>query len=171
KVSRGSYSLDVKELAQAQSLASGTFVDRDTTAVGSGTLTFNVGGVETEITVDGSNNTLDGLAKAINDSNVGVAAGVVDSGSGFRLVLSADESGLDNAMQISVSDSDGNNTDSSGLSQFAFDGVTSNMTETVAAKDARLDINGIEVTRSSNTVDGVVDGVTFDLFAIGTSTV
>jgi len=171
KVSRGSYSLDVKELAQAQSLASGTFVDRDTTAVGSGTLTFNVGGVETEITVDGSNNTLDGLAKAINDSNAGVSAGVVDTGSGFRLVLSADESGLDNAMQISVSDSDGNNTDSSGLSQFAFDGVTSNMTETVAAKDARLDINGIEVTRSSNTVDGVVDGVTFDLFAIGTSTV
>ena len=171
KVSRGSYSLDVKELAQAQSLASGTFADRDTTAVGIGTLTFNVGGVETEITVDGSNNTLDGLAKAINDSNAGVSAGVVDTGSGFRLVLSADESGLDNAMQISVSDSDGNNTDSSGLSQFAFDGVTSNMTETVAAKDARLDINGIEVTRSSNTVDGVVDGVTFDLFAIGTSTV
>lgn len=170
-VSRGSYSLDVKELAQAQSLASGTFADRNTTGVGIGTLTFNVGGVETEITVDGSNNTLDGLAKAINDSNAGVSAGVVDTGSGFRLVLSADESGLDNAMQISVSDSDGNNTDNSGLSQFAFDGVTSNMTETVAARDSRLDINGIEVTRSSNTVDGVVDGVTFDLFATGTSTV
>lgn len=170
KVSRGSYSLDVKELAQAQSLASGTFADRNTTEVGSGTLTFNVGGVETAITVDETNNTLDGLAKAINDSNAGVSAGIVDTGSGFRLVLSADESGLDNAIQISVTDDDGNNTDNTGLSQFVFDGVTSNMTETVAAKDARLEINGIEVTRSSNTVEGVVDGVTFDLFATGTST-
>ena len=171
KVSRGSYSLDVKELAQAQSLASGTFADRNSTQVGSGTLTFNVGGVETAITVDETNNTLDGLAKSIIDSNAGVSAGVVDTGSGFRLVLSADESGLDNAIQISVTDDDGNNTDNIGLSQFAFDGVTSNMMETVAARDARVEINGIEVTRSGNTVDGVVNGVTFDLFATGTSTV
>mgnify|MGYP000928810889 FL=1 len=46
--SRGSYSLNVTQLAQAQSLASGEFADRAATAVGTGTLTFKVGGVSTD---------------------------------------------------------------------------------------------------------------------------
>ncbi|KAA1175192.1 flagellar filament capping protein FliD [Marinobacter salinexigens] len=169
--SRGSYSLDVQQLAQAQSLASASFADRDTTAVGTGTLSLNVGGTVTDITVDGSNNTLDGLAAAINDSNAGVSASVIDTGSGFKLVLSADESGTANAVQVSVTDSDGDNTNASGLSQFAFDGVTSNMQETVVAKDAIFNINGIEVTQPGNTIEGVIDGVTFNLLSVGTSVV
>lgn len=168
---RGSYSLNVTQLAQSQSLASGAFADRDTTTVGSGTLTLDVGGVTTDITVDGSNNTLEGLAASINDANAGVSAGVVDTGSGFRLVLSAEESGIENSVKVSVADDDGNNTDTNGLSQFVFDGTTSNLEETVAARDAQLEINGIAVSRPTNTVEGVVDGVTFDLKSEGTSTV
>ncbi|MGF2684956.1 flagellar filament capping protein FliD [Marinobacter sp. DUT-3] len=168
---RGSYSLNVTQLAQSQSLASGAFADRDTTTVGSGTLTLDVGGVTTDITVDGSNNTLEGLAASINDANAGVSAGVVDTGSGFRLVLSAEESGIENSVKVSVTDDDGNNTDTSGLSQFVFDGTTSNLEETVAARDAQLEVNGIAISRPTNTVEGVVDGVTFDLKSEGTSTV
>lgn len=169
---RGSYSLNVTQMAQAQSLASNEFTDRDSTSVGSGTLTLNVGGVATDITVDGSNDTLEGLAASINDANAGVSAGVVDTGSGYRLVLSADETGVENAVQISVEDTgDNNNTDGSGLSQFVFDGTTSNMEETVAAKDAKLEVNGIAITRPTNTIEGVVDGVTFDVKSLGTSTV
>ncbi|MCG2581555.1 MAG: flagellar filament capping protein FliD [Marinobacter sp.] len=171
-VSRGSYSLDVTQLAQAQSLASVEFADRDTTEVGTGTLTLNVGGVNTDVVIDGSNNTLEGVASAINDANAGVSAGIVDTGSGYRLVLSSDESGTANAIQVTVSgDGDGSDTDTNGLSRFAFDGTTSNLTETVQAKDAMLEVNGIAVTRSSNTVEGVVDGVTFDLKSVGTSSV
>ncbi len=169
--SRGSYSVNVTQLAQAQSLASGTFADADTTTVGTGVMSFTVNGVSTDVTVDDSNNTLQGLADAINESNAGLSAGIVDTGSGFRLVLSSDESGLENAIQVSVTDNDGNSSDASGLSQFAFDGGTSNLTETVAAKDALLEINGISVSRPSNTVDGVVEGVTFDVKSVGTSTV
>jgi flagellar hook-associated protein 2 len=169
--SRGSYSVNVTQLAQAQSLASGTFADTDTTAVGTGTLTFTVNGVSTDVTVDDSNNTLQGLADSINDSNAGLSAGIVDTGSGFRLVLSSDESGLDNAIQISVTDNDGNNTDATGLSQFVFDGTTSNLTETVAAKDALLEVNGISVSRPSNTVEDVVQGVTFNVKSVGMTTV
>lgn len=168
---RGSYSLDVKQLAQAQSLASGVFADRDTTTVGTGTLTLNVGGVATDIAVDGSNNTLEGLASSINEANAGVSASVVDTGSGFRLVMSAEDTGAANAIQVSVADDDGNNTDAAGLSQFVFDGTTSNMEETVQAKDAIVDVNGIEITRASNTVEGVIEGVTFDVKSLGTSTV
>lgn len=171
EASRGSYSLNVTQLAQSQSLASGVFADRDTTTVGTGTLTLDVGGVMTDITVDGSNNTLEGLAASINDANAGVSAGVVDTGSGFRLVLSAEESGLENSIKVSVTDGDGNSTDTSGLSQFVFDGTTNNLEETVAAKDALLEVNGIAISRPTNTIDGVIDGVTFDLKSEGTSTV
>jgi flagellar hook-associated protein 2 len=173
KASRGNYTLDVTQLAQAQSLASpaGVYTDSDTTTVGTGTLTFTVDGVSTDIVVDGSNNTLGGLAAAINEANAGVSAGVVDTGSGFRLVMTADESGQANAIQVSVADDDGNQTDTSGLSQFAFDGTTSNMEESVQAKDALMEINGIAVSRSTNTVKGVVEGLTFELKATGTSSV
>lgn len=169
---RGNYSLNITQLAQAQSLASGEFSDRDSAPLGTGTLTFNVGGVSTDITIDESNNTLEGVASAINDANAGVSAGIVDTGSGYRLVLSSNESGISNAIQVSVSgDGDGSDTDTGGLSRFAFDGTTSNLTETVQAKDAQLEVNGIAITRSSNIVEGVVDGVTFDLKSTGISSV
>lgn len=169
--SKGSYNLNVTSLAQSQSLASGSFADRDTTTVGTGTMTLTVGGNSTDITVDGSNNTLEGLAASINEANAGVTAGVVDTGSGFRLVMTSEESGLDNAVQVSVADDDGNNTDTGGLSQFVFDGTASNLEETVAAKNAELEVNGIAISRSSNSVEGVIDGVTFDLKSVGTSTI
>lgn len=168
---RGSYSVNVTQLAQAQSLASGSFADSDTASVGTGTLTFTVNGVSTDVVVDSTNNTLQGLADSINSANGGLSAGVVDTGSGFRLVLSSDESGLENSIQVSVSDNDGVNTDGVGLSQFAFDGTASNLTETVAAKDALLEVNGISVSRSTNTVEDVVQGVTFDLKSVGSSNV
>ncbi|SFM42473.1 flagellar filament capping protein FliD [Marinobacter zhejiangensis] len=170
-VSRGSYSINVTQLAQAQSLASSSFADKDTTTVGTGTLTLDVGGVATEIVIDGSNNTLQGVADAINDAGAGVSAGVVDTGSGFRLVISSDETGLENAIQVSVADDDGNNTDVSGLSQFVFDGVTSNLEETVKAKDALMEINGIAISRPTNVVEDVVAGVTFTVSETGASTV
>ncbi|MDX1754702.1 MAG: flagellar filament capping protein FliD [Marinobacter sp.] len=169
--SAGNYSVEVTQLAQAQSLATAAFADKDTTTVGTGTLSISVDGVATDITIDSSNNTLQGVADAINSSDAGVSAGIVDTGSGFRLVISSDESGTANAAQITVTDDDGNNTDTSGLSQFAFDGTTSNLEETVQAKDALLDINGISVSRSTNTVEDVVAGVTFELSSVGSTNV
>lgn len=172
KASQGTYTVQVDSLAQAQSLASGTFQDRDTTAIGSGTLTLNVGGETANITIDSSNNTLQGIAAAINDAGIGASAGVIDTGSGYRLVLSANETGLENAVSVSVSDSDGNNTDATGLSQFAFDGTTNNLTETVAAKDAVVQINGISISRPTNSIENVIDGVSLNVTQEGiTSTV
>lgn len=161
-VSRGSYSLNVTQLAQRQSLASVNVTDKNTTTYGTGTLTLNVGGVSTEVTIDSSNNTLDGIAAAINKAGAGVSAGVVDTGSGYRLMMTADESGVTNEIRIAASGD-------SSLSRFAF-GIAG-MNETVAALDAELEVNGIAITRSSNTVEGVVEGVTFDLKSKGTSTV
>ncbi|PAV27387.1 flagellar cap protein FliD [Tamilnaduibacter salinus] len=172
KASRGNYNLDVTQLASGQSLASGSFVDRDSTTLGQGTLNISVGDKTTNVTIDSSNNTLQGIANAINDADAGVSAGVIDTGDGYRLVMSSDDTGTANAAKISVTDTgDGNNTDASGLSRFAFNDTTQNLEETVTAKDAKMSVNGIEVTRSTNTVEGVVDGLSFTLNDTGQSQV
>lgn len=163
KASPGSYSVAVQSLAMAQSLASGAVSNADSATLGTGTLTIQVGGNTQTINVDSSNNSLNGLAKSINQANSGVSASVVNTGSGYRLVLSSDKTGTDNAMSITVSDGDGNNTDMAGLSQLAYNSTTKNLSQTVAAQDAKLTVNGISVTRSSNQVDNVISGVTLNL--------
>lgn len=173
--SRGSYNVDVTSLASSQALATReTFADRDATSVGQGTLTLSVGDKVTEITIGDDNDTLQGLANSINDANAGVSAGIIDTGNGFQLVLSADETGTANAVSISAADSDGNNTDAQGLSRFAFNGdmaADSGLKQTIEASDAKMSINGVEVTRSTNTIDDVVDGLSFNLTALGQSNV
>ena len=174
KASRGTYSVEVTSLAGAQALASrDVFADRDATSVGQGTLTLNVGDKTTNLTIDSSNDTLQGLANAINDSDAGVSAGVIDTGNGFQLVLSADETGTANAVSISVSgDTGGTDTDNQGLSRFAFNtamDADSGLQETIAASDAVMKINGVEVTRSTNSFENVIDGLTFDITETGSS--
>ncbi|ABC31512.1 Flagellar capping protein [Hahella chejuensis KCTC 2396] len=161
----GSYALTVSNLAVAQSLSSGTFADKDTTTVGTGTLSFTVGGVTENLTVDSSNNTLQGLSDAINDMGLDVNSSVIYNGSSYQLVLSASKTGLANAISISATDNDGNSTDASGISQFIYNATNQNLTQDVAAEDAAFTLNGVAITRSLNTVDDVVDGLTLTLNA------
>ncbi|TGN39909.1 flagellar filament capping protein FliD [Marinobacter confluentis] len=170
--SRGSYSLDVLSLAESQALASTeTFADRDATRVGRGTLTLQVGDKTTEINIGSGNNTLQGLANAINEANAGVSAGVIDTGNGFRLTLSADQTGTANAVKITATEEAG----AEGLARFAFDPAdplaNPGMEQTITAADAVMTINGVEITRSTNTVENVVEGLTFNLTETGKSTV
>ncbi|MBY5961380.1 flagellar filament capping protein FliD [Marinobacter nauticus] len=176
KASRGAYSVEVTSLASAQALASrDVFADRDATSVGRGTLELSVGDKITNITIDSSNDTLQGLANAINEADAGVSAGIIDTGSGYQLVLSADETGTANAVSISVTgDTNGTDTDNTGLSRFAFNAgmdADSGLKETIAASDAVMDINGVTVTRPTNTFENVIDGLTFDIKETGTSTI
>ncbi|MDX1588902.1 MAG: flagellar filament capping protein FliD [Oleiphilaceae bacterium] len=159
---RGSFSVEVSQLAQAQALATGTFADRDSTAVGTGDLNFQVGDKIGTLTLDENNNTLDGLAKAINEGDFGVSASILDTGDGFRMVLNADETGEANAISITA------NGDAT-LDQFNFNADVKNLTETTAARDANVTINGIDIVRSSNSIDNVVDGVTFIANEVTTS--
>jgi len=163
EASRGSFSVDVDQVAQAQALATGTFQDRNSTGVGTGTLTFQVGEETKTLTLDESNNTLNGLAQAINEGGFGVSASILDTGNGFRMVLNSDETGVANAMRITAEGGDG------GLEQFNFNDDVQNLTETSAALDAQVRINGIDITRDSNTIDGVIDGVTFEINDVTTT--
>lgn len=160
----GSYSVEVSSLAQANSLASAQFADSNTTTLGTGTLTIKSGSTSASITIDNSNNTLDGIASAINgQANLGVNASVLNTGSGYKLVLTATQSGVNNAIDISVVDGDGTNTDTTGLSQLSYTTGAQNLTQTQAAKDAALTVNGVSITRSSNTISDAINGVTLNL--------
>ena len=181
----GSFSVGVDQLAQAQSLASGSFSSPEA-LVGEGTLTLRFGtsditpadpGLESfnsfepnperaqaSIAIDSSNNTLQGVRDAINGADAGVRAAVVNDGSGFRLALSASQTGAANSVEISVSDSgDGDNLDNAGLSRLAFNADANNLSQTRAASDALFSINGLSLSRPGNTVSDAVEGLSLSL--------
>lgn len=169
--SPGTYTLKVDNVATAHSLSTAEFADADATQVGEGSLDITVNGETTTITIDSSNNTLNGIAAAINDEDdLAVTASVINTGTGFKLVLSSDETGLDNAIEIAVTDTgDGNNLDANGLSQLSYVTGAQNLTENQAALDANFSFNGIAITRGSNTVDDLIEGLTLNLTGENTS--
>ncbi|MGF6099229.1 flagellar filament capping protein FliD [Pseudomonas sp. 18175] len=164
----GTYKLEVTQLAQAQSLTTDGVASK-TTALGTGTLTLQVGSEDAvSITLTSSNNTLEGIRTAINASGAGVTASIVNDGSGtpYRLVLTSDSTGTESEMTVSYTSDD--STDAAS-SLFGYDGSTGNMTQTVEALDAELTINGISITSQTNTVEDALQGVTLNLTAVGSS--
>jgi len=172
----GVFDIEVTEKAQAQSLATSAFPSVNE-SIGTGTLTVRYGSYETgtfavnadttiqNITIDSTNNTLASLRDSLNaDEDNGLSASIINDGSGYRLVLTSDNTGEKHAMEIVVTDDDGDNTDNiSGISRLAYDDTTKNATQTVAANDAEIILNGITITRDTNTIDSVITGVTIEL--------
>lgn len=164
----GSYSIEVTQLAQAQSLAT-TGISDLTSTLGTGTLTLQVGsGDAVSITLDSSNNTLKGLRDAINAADAGVTATLVNDGSDspYRLVLTSNSTGTSSEMTVSYSSDDSSDLASS---LFGYSDGSGAMTETVAAKNAELIINGIAISSQSNTVEDALQGVTLNLTVTGAS--
>lgn len=177
----GTYNFQVTNVAQSQSLSSGAF-SSVLDPVGQGTLTFRFGdwdaGVTAftedldtlpqEIVIDSSNNTLRGMRDAINAADFGAQASIVSDGVGFRLLITA-ASGENKQLSIDVAEAGGaaTNTDGNDLSRFAFNDSllpdSKRLTQNQAGEDAAITINGLAVTRSSNTIDDVVDGLTVEL--------
>jgi flagellar hook-associated protein 2 len=156
----GSYQIEVQSLATSHTLASQTEFASTSSVIGEGTLTFNVGGAVSNIIIDATNNTLSGIQQAVNDAGIGVNATVVNVGTGYKLMFSSAQSGAGNTIDVSITgDTDGNNADAAGLSRLA----TANMDETVAAQDATVVVNGLTITNSGNTIDGVIEGVSLNL--------
>lgn len=84
---------------------------------------------------------------------------IVNGDAGSQLFISSNESGTKNAVRISQSGGNG------GLSAIAFDnGATAGgMSEKAGPLDAKLKVNGVDVTRASNTVSDAIDGLTLTL--------
>lgn len=179
--STGQHSVVIKQLAAAHTVASNGVASVDS-VVGSGTITIQFGSVTNgvfaadtsraaqSIAIGNDQRTLSGIRDAIQAANVGVNATVLNDGSanGWRLGLSSTLTGVSSVMKITVSgDSDGNNSNASGLSSLVFDPATAgtkNMTQTVAASNALLKVDGLDnISKASNQVSDVIKGVTLDL--------
>ena len=157
----GTYSLAVQNLATSATLTSGVIANAGV-GVGTGTLNITVGGNSAAINIDSSNNTLAGIAAAINNApnNPGVSASVLNSTDGARLVINGTSTGSANAVTITQSGGDG------GLAALAYDpaaGGTGGLTQTQAAANANFTINGFAGTSANNVVSGALSGVTLNL--------
>jgi flagellar hook-associated protein 2 len=180
----GSYSIEVTAMARAQSLATSAATAFATVddVIGSGMLTIQFGTTTTgpyaftpdlarppqaiDISAANGNNTVSGLRDYINDNDFGVQASVVDDGAnGYRLVFTSEDTGAANSMELTVTtDGDGNDTDNAGLSQLAFNAsAQGSLLQNVAAQDASLTINGLKITRDTNSISGAINGATLDL--------
>ncbi|MGO4762604.1 flagellar filament capping protein FliD [Cupriavidus sp. 2KB_3] len=172
----GSYQIDVTSLAAAQSLVSKQVTDKKA-AIGGGTITVDFGAdlatggtpTSTKTVTIGSDTSLEGIRDSINKANIGVTASIINDGSGtpYHIVLTSNKTGTDSGMRISASDS--------AVSDIvAYDPALATqpngMSEKVAAANAALKINGIDVTSQSNTVVDAAQGVTLTLKSKGTTT-
>lgn len=155
----GTYEVEVTQLAQKHRIASEAQTDA-TSALGlSGTFTIN--GVD--VTID-AGMSLNQIRDAINEAEAGVRATVI----GTTLVLESEESGADNAIELVDSDSG-----ASGLlkSLGLLDAANAVQNELQAAQDAEFKVNGVLLASSSNTVSDVVEGVSFTLAGVGSTTI
>lgn len=148
----GTYDLSILNLARAETSRSTTFTDDAAGAfTGSGTLGITVG-ADAEITVDyDATMSLTDVANAINASDARVSASVLFDGTDYRLQVSSESTGIENALTF---------TDSGGET-----GLTDGAAEVVAAEDAQFVLNGTTVSRASNLVNDAIAGVTMELVA------
>ncbi len=142
----------VNQLARAQTNYSGVVADR-TAAIGTGTMTLSVGGVAKTITIDAANNSLDGLANAINASGAGVIASIIADDGGHRLILKG-PTGAASAFTLTA-DAGAD----PGLSAFG----TGTMTLGQSAANAQFTIDGVAFSRANNIIDDVVPGMSLTL--------
>lgn len=152
----GVFDIEVTQLAQAQSVASIGY----SAPLGPGTLTFTVGDLQHEVDLSGAEGTLAEIRDAVNAKSIGVRASIVNDGATQRLVFNATETGTAGAFTIEGT---------GGLEGLSFgpEATESDMSETRAAEDARFRVNGLELTRSGNQIDDVIEGVTFELKQTG----
>lgn len=174
----GAYQIEVNQLATKQNLATTAFAS-STSTIGSGSITIDFGTYSADyssftanpdkdpvtINIAPGSNTLTAIRDAINNSNSGVQASIIQDSQGARLTLLSPETGKAMAMKITVVDDDGTNNDTAGLSALAYDPTTgiNSLTQTVEAKNSEVMINGLLLTQSSNQLKDAIAGITLNL--------
>ncbi|WP_051888840.1 flagellar filament capping protein FliD [Caballeronia sordidicola] len=178
----GSYAIQVTNIAASQSITSGGFGAKE--ALGTGTLKLSVGASDVSIKIDSSNNTLSGIAAAINSAsgNPGVSATVITGTDGAHLVLHSSTTGVANGISVEVTPaSEGDNTGLSKLNvssststvdpsdpdktvaPYTTIGTSANWKQTAAGKDALLTVAGTEVSSPGNSVTSAIAGLSINL--------
>jgi flagellar hook-associated protein 2 len=181
----GAYTVNVTNLAAAQTLVTATTWAQPTEAIGAGSLTIELGTwgagqtsftpkVDTTpvtITIPVGGDSLEQVRDAINGAGAGVSASIVSDANGSRLSIRSMLTGEANAFRISVNDPDGDNQDATGLSHLAYDPASSltQMSQPQAAANANATINNVPVSSATNTLTDVMDGMTLKLGQVTTA--
>lgn len=156
--------VQVSQLAAAQSMVSASSYASTSSVVGEGSLTITTGSGSFNVTIDSTNNSLSGLRDAINATNSGVTASIVTDNSGSRLVMRGAEG---SANSFTVTGSGG----SAALDAFAFPPAGgAGMNSVTTAADSIINVNGIQLTNASNQIDTAVPGVRINLLAAAPGT-
>lgn len=182
----GTYSLEISKLAQSQKLTAAGQVS-STAPIGSGaatTLTFDFGTISgatpdasgkytgatftnggtggKTVTIDGTNNSLSGIRDAINAADAGVTASIINDGSGapYKLSLTVTATGAASSLRLGVS---GDSAIAGLLAQDPDSSGVQNLSETVTAQNSQFKLDGIAITKTSNTVTDALAGVTLNL--------
>lgn len=183
----GSYGIEISQLAQSQKLISQTF-ESEFDTVGSGTISIEFGEVNKtknsfdvnsktptqHIDIDEENSSLRGIQQTINQANAGVRASIINDGTGYRLILNSEKSGVENSLRISISDDDVNDEDLFGLSLLAYNPIATteleggtasgkNLEEASVAKNALFSIDGINISSGQNEIKDSIPGIILNL--------
>lgn len=178
----GRYNINVTQLASAQRVKSGEFSGADA-VMGTGTLNLSVGDSSFSVEIGEDAQSLADVRDAINDAagNTGVSATIInadaeDGSTVSRLVLTSDSPGTSKGLSLSVEGA----SDGAGLSQLAFSTADDGSFSTTvadggpeqvdAAQDAKLEVMGETITRSSNSISDAIDGISLTLKDVGETT-
>src|SRR5690606_38221243 len=104
------------------------------------------------IAIDETNNTLAGLRDAINDAKLGITASIVNDGTAYKLMLNA-ETGANNEIEITAAEDAG----APGLAAFNFNAANKILVQQQEGRDAKIAVNGLEVSRETNHITDVID--------------
>lgn len=158
----GSYSLEVTNLATAQNIvAKNSYSDAS-----EGDLTFsNQSGDSFTVEIGPDEATLENIAKAINDDpeNFGVTAKIINVSGEGRLVLTADETGVENRIASITATGTGDIQNFAYDYALAVDGDDANWDQTVEALDANFLLEGQAMSSASNSLDYIIPDTTITL--------
>lgn len=161
----GTYNVVVNQLATGSKVASASFAGGAASAIPSGTLKISQNGTDYNVTIP-ANATLQSARDAINTAQGtnGISANIVtDSSGASRLVISSNKTGAGSDLSVS------------GIAGLEIDGTQSMGTNPAAgasgnvngpAQDAKVTIDGLQVSSKSNTVSGAISGLTLNLTTV-----
>jgi len=125
------------------------------------------------VTIDSTNNSMEGIRDAVNKAGLGVTATIVSDGSAnpYHLVFTSNATGANASMKIALTGNDPDPADPALADMLGYDPAgTQKMTQTSAAQDTKLSVNGIAVTSHSNNVGEAIQGVTLTVTQTGATT-
>ncbi len=148
--SEGEYNVRVETMARAAKMRSASFTSaQDPAAVGAvGDLQFSINGT-TSVAFDVTGKSLADIAWLINDNVSQVTASVISTGTGYRLSVIRKDTGYSTATAAEAFQ--------------VVQGAGLGLETTQEAQNASVYVDGLQITRQTNTISNAIPGVTLNL--------